>query len=90
MPAPIVPPLVLLQRTNAPAYLLEWQEVKPGRWGALVQWVEWLRGEWTTVRETVPAGQVAQLPGQNYKGVPRMGVNDLRIRSESQGRQSSR
>lgn len=90
MPAPIVPPIVHLQRINGPAYLLEWQEVQPSRWGALVAWMEWDGHGWVGRRVTVPTDEVTQVEGQNYAGVPRFRVNDLRMRAEDRGRPQGR
>lgn len=85
----VIPPIVHLQRIDGPAYLLEWQETVPGRWDALVAWMEWDGRQWVGRRTVVPKGEVTRVEGQVYEGVPRMRVNDLRMREERQGRQRS-
>jgi hypothetical protein len=68
---PRVPPIVHATLAGGPAYLLSWEHMPDGAWGAHIAWVE-LEGEaWKVRSGRVMADGVRQLAGQDYSDVPR-------------------
>jgi hypothetical protein len=68
---PRVPPIVHAALAGGPAYLLSWEHMPDGAWGAHIAWVE-LEGEaWKVRSGRVMADGVQQIAGQDYRNVPR-------------------
>lgn len=66
-----VPPLVGSYTAGGPAYLIAWERMPDGTWGAHIAWVV-LEGEaWMTKSARVGADDVERIEGQRYESVPR-------------------
>lgn len=76
-----IPPLVRSAQAGGIVYLLRWEWEGPQRWTADIAWVEWGGTGWKPFRARVPASDLAPLPGQNYRGVPRIKTVE-RLRDE--------
>jgi hypothetical protein len=63
-------------------YLLEWQQVDAGHWGAEVAWWEWDGQQWKPRRAHVMGEDLAPIEGQNYKGVPRVRLAEMLRRDQ--------
>ena len=68
---PKIPPVVLCRTAGGVAYLLGWQQLPDGTWGAEVAWMEWDGLGWRGRRERVTADDIDRIEGQDYSGVPR-------------------
>lgn len=72
---PYVPPVVHSTLVGGPAYLLGWERLDVadgGGWAAKLAWAQVQdEGAWLVKSGVVPAGQVQQIPGQDYSRVPR-------------------
>src|SRR5258708_39008725 len=67
---PYVPPVVHSTLVGGPAYLLGWERLDVadgGGWAAKLAWAQVQdEGAWLVKSGVVPAGQVKQIPGQDY------------------------
>jgi hypothetical protein len=72
-----VPPFVMSRTAGGPAYLLEWQELPDGTWGAEIAWLEWDGTKWAGRRGNVLAADIRQVDGQNYGAVPRIKAAEM-------------
>ncbi|MFC9976978.1 hypothetical protein ACFVH6_39365 [Spirillospora sp. NPDC127200] len=62
---------------KGPAYLLAWEKLPDGAWGARIAWIEideTAPDRTIHVTDHVAAGDITKLDGQEYSGVPRRGV----------------
>ncbi|WP_141576093.1 hypothetical protein [Actinomadura sp. WMMA1423] len=68
---PRVPPIVGSATADGPAYLLAWEHLPDGTWGAHIAWVV-LEGEaWKVKSARVAADDLERMKGQDYERVPR-------------------
>jgi hypothetical protein len=68
----VIPPIVLSRQVGGAAYLLEWQQLDEGSWGAEIAWLEWDGKQWRGRRAHVMADDLTTVEGQVYRGVPRV------------------
>ncbi|GLW65551.1 hypothetical protein Arub01_37950 [Actinomadura rubrobrunea] len=66
-----VPPLVHSATAAGPAYLLAWERLPDGAWGARIAWIEMEGESWRGRTAHVTADDIAKLDGQDYSAVPR-------------------
>jgi hypothetical protein len=80
-----VPPIVTSRTVGGPAYLLEWQELPNGEWGAEIAWLQWDRTQWAGRRANVLAADISRVDGQNYGAVPRIRAAEMARRAQAAG-----
>ncbi len=73
-----VPPVVAYRVTGGPAYLVAWERHPDRSWWARVIWIEIARDGYTGKHARVRAEDVAPVPGQDYRAVPRVRVDPRR------------
>ncbi|GAA1551030.1 hypothetical protein GCM10009678_37420 [Actinomadura kijaniata] len=66
-----VPPMVQSSTVDGPAYLLAWERLPEGSWGARIAWMEIDDDSWTARVTRVAADAITKLDGQDYSQVPR-------------------
>ncbi|TDD93319.1 hypothetical protein [Actinomadura rubrisoli] len=68
---PAIAPVVFSATAGGAVYLLEWQQLAEGSWGALVAYMEWNGLKWQGRRRQVMAENITPIEGQDYSRVPR-------------------
>ncbi|TDD25002.1 hypothetical protein E1287_37720 [Actinomadura sp. KC06] len=69
------PPVVTYRVIGGPAYLLAWEKHPDRTWWARLLWVEITRDGYTGRHARVIADDIAPIPGQDYRAVPRRGLD---------------
>jgi hypothetical protein len=64
-------PVVRIRGTGRHVFLLAWQRDKHGRWKARVAWLARANVAWRGVDVWIPAQDLEQVPGEDYRRVPR-------------------
>ncbi|TYK47168.1 hypothetical protein [Actinomadura decatromicini] len=70
-----VPPVVTYRPTGGPAYLVAWEKHPDRTWWARLLWIEIAGDGYTGRHARVTADDVAPIPGQDYRAVPRRGLD---------------
>jgi hypothetical protein len=78
----VIPPIVQSHQVGGSVYLLEWQQLNDGAWGAEVAWWEWDGQRWVGRRAHVMADDLTRIEGQNYGSVPRIKLAEMLRRDE--------
>lgn len=68
---PVIAPVVFSATAGGAVFLLEWQQLPEGSWGAEVAWMEWNGLAWQGKRRQVMADDLTRIEGQDYSRVPR-------------------
>lgn len=70
------PPVIASMAAGGPAYLVQWDEIEPRTWCAVIVWLERAETGWRTRRATVEPHDLTEIQGQDYRTVPRYRLRD--------------